>query len=131
MLKPMLKVLYIDDDETNHDIAQRILNRAPFEMSIAHADNAAEGMAKARELIPDLILMDFHMPGMSGADAVRELREDDTLSHTRFIAVTADIYSREEFEDAGCDHYLTKPVRKNKLLQAIKEVFPDLEEQTK
>ena len=124
----MLKVLYIDDDETNHDIAQRILDRAPFEMDITHADNATEGMAKAREWIPDLILMDFHMPGMSGADAVRELRDEASLSHTRFIAVTADIYSRDEFEDAGCDHYLTKPVRKNMLLQAIREVFPHLEE---
>ena len=122
----MLKVLYIDDDETNHDIAHRILNRAPFAMSISHAGDAATGISAARDLLPDLILMDFHMPGMSGADAVRELRDLDVLSHTKFIAVTADIYSREEFEAAGCDHYLTKPVRKNKLLQAIYEVFPEL-----
>ena len=61
----MLRVLYIDDDETNRDIVKRILARAPYEVEVSEADDGHVGVAMAGEKHPELILMDFHMPGLA------------------------------------------------------------------
>jgi CheY-like chemotaxis protein len=122
----MLQVLYIDDDETNRDIVKRILARAPYDVTMSEAEDGHVGVAMAGEKHPELILMDFHMPGLAGPDAIKQIRANETLKGVKIIALTADIYSRGDFEDAGCDTYLTKPIRKNALLHAIGELFPNL-----
>lgn len=122
----MLRVLYIDDDETNRDIVKRILSRAPYPVELSEAIDGNAGVAMAIEKKPELILMDFHMPGLAGPDATRQIRANEALAGIKIIALTADIYSRANFEAAGCDSYLTKPIRKNALLHAIGELFPNL-----
>ena len=122
----MLRVLYIDDDETNRDIVKRILARAPYEVELSEANDGHAGVAMAVDKHPQLILMDFHMPGLAGPDATKQIRANETLSDVKIVALTADIYSRGDFEDAGCDSYLTKPIRKNALLHAIGDLFPNL-----
>jgi len=122
----MLQVLYIDDDEINRDIVKRILARAPYEVNLSEAVDGHDGVEMAQELKPDLILMDFHMPGLPGPEATRQIRADETIASIPIIALTADIYARSSFEEAGCNGYLTKPIRKRALLHAIEEIFPDL-----
>jgi CheY-like chemotaxis protein len=65
---PKLSVLYIDDDETNRDIVKRILARAPYEVELSEATDGIAGVAMAAEKHPQLILMDFHMPGIAGPE---------------------------------------------------------------
>jgi CheY-like chemotaxis protein len=122
----MLRVLYIDDDEINRDIVKRILGRAPYEVELSEATDGNSGVVMAAEKSPDLILMDMHMPGIAGPEATKRIRANDALSGVKIIALTADIYARSDFEDAGCNSYLTKPIRKNALLHAIGELFPEL-----
>lgn len=122
----MLRVLYIDDDEINRDIVKRILSRAPYPVELSEATDGNDGVAMASEKHPDLVLMDFHMPGIAGPEATRQIRANEKLADVKIIALTADIYSRSNFEQAGCNSYLTKPIRKNALLHAIAELFPDL-----
>jgi CheY-like chemotaxis protein len=122
----MLRVLYVDDDEINRDIVKRILGRAPYEVELSEANDGHAGVAMAAEKHPDLILMDFHMPGIAGPEATKQIRANEKLAGVKIVALTADIYSRGDFEDAGCDSYLTKPIRKNALLHAIAELFPNL-----
>ncbi|MGB7341198.1 MAG: response regulator [Phototrophicaceae bacterium] len=122
----MLRVLYIDDDETNRDIVKRILERAPYDVDLEEAVDGQSGVEQAQASHPDLILMDFHMPGLPGPEATRQIRADANIANIPIIALTADIYSRASFEDAGCNGYLTKPIRKRALLQAIEAIFPDL-----
>lgn len=122
----MLRVLYIDDDEINRDIVRRILDRAAYDVKLDEAINGQAGVDMAIMTQPDLILMDFHMASLSGVEATRAIRADETIGQTRIIALTADIYSRASFEDAGCNGYLTKPIRKKALLSAIEELFPEL-----
>jgi len=62
----MINILYIDDDETNRNIVDRILRRAPFEVTLTLAEDGQAGIDHAKAEKPDLILMDFHMPGMNG-----------------------------------------------------------------
>lgn len=122
----MLEVLYIDDDEINRDIVKRILARAPYEVNLSEAVDGHHGVEMAQELKPDLILMDFHMPGLPGPEATKQIRADETIANIPIIALTADIYARNRFEEAGCNGYLTKPIRKRSLLHAINEIFPEL-----
>lgn len=122
----MLRVLYIDDDDVNRELVQRIMARAPYEVEVIEANDGQKGVVVAEEQKPDLILMDFHMPGMPGPEATRHIRALEVLKDVKIIALTADIYSRSDFEEAGCDGYLTKPIRKRTLLHAIEKLFPDL-----
>jgi CheY-like chemotaxis protein len=122
----MLRVLYIDDDEVNRELVQRIMARAPYENEVMEAIDGQQGVVTAEEQKPDLILMDFHMPGMPGPEATRHIRALVALKDVKIIALTADIYSRNDFEEAGCDGYLTKPIRKLALLHAIEKLFPEL-----
>lgn len=122
----MLEVLYIDDDEINRDIVKRILARAPYEVNLSEAIDGQSGVEKAHELKPDLVLMDFHMPGMPGPEATKQIRADESIADVPIIALTADIYARSSFEEAGCNGYLTKPIRKLALLHAIEKIFPKL-----
>jgi len=122
----MLRVLYIDDDETNRDLVRRIFARAPYEVEVTEAVDGQQGVEIAHESKPDLILMDFHMPGLPGPEATRQIRADETIANTPILALTADIYARGSFEEAGCDEYLTKPIRKRSLLHAVEKLFPEL-----
>lgn len=122
----MLRVLYVDDDEINRDLVKRIFQRAPYPVEVEEAVDGIAGVKQAQSSHPDLILMDFHMPGLSGPEATRQIRADASLAETPIIALTADIYSRGRFIDAGCNAYLTKPIRKRALLRAVEALFPDL-----
>lgn len=122
----MLRILYIDDDEVNRELVQRIMARAPYEAEVLEATDGEKGVVAAEEHKPDLILMDFHMPGLPGPEATRHIRALEALKDVKIIALTADIYSRSDFEEAGCDGYLTKPIRKRSLIHAIGKLFPEL-----
>ncbi|MEL6407241.1 MAG: response regulator [Chloroflexota bacterium] len=122
----MLTVLYIDDDDVNRDLVKRILARAPFEAEMREADNGVLGVEMAIENPPDLILMDFHMPGITGTEATKQLCDHEATANVPIIALTADIYARERFQDVGCAEFLTKPIRKRALLHTIQKVFPEL-----
>ena len=122
----MLTVLYIDDDDINRDLVKRILARAPFDVETLEAHDGHIGVEMAIANPPDLILMDFHMPQLPGTEAAKQLQVHEATSHIPIIALTADIYARERFQDAGCVAFLTKPIRKRALLHAIEKVFPEL-----
>jgi CheY-like chemotaxis protein len=83
--------------------------------------NGAEAIERAREVRPDLILMDIQMPGMDGLEATRRLRADAGLCSTPIIALTALAMpgDRERCLAAGVDAYLTKPVSLKLLAQFI------------
>ena len=74
----MLRVLYIDDDGTNRDLVRRIFARAPYDVEMTEAVDGQQGVEMAHESKPDLILMDFHMPGLPGPEATRQIRADET-----------------------------------------------------
>ena len=70
---------------------------------------------------PDLVLMDIHLPGMSGLDALREIRADASISATRVVAVTASVMGndRAKVRSAGFDEIETKPISLRGFLQTI------------
>ena len=111
----MPKILLVEDNEMNRDMLSRRLERRGYQVVIA--TDGQEGVARAVEEKPDLILMDMSLPVKDGWTATREIKADARLAATPVIALTAHAMSgdRERAMEAGCDDYDTKPVEFDRL----------------
>jgi len=122
-LQAPMRVLLVEDSEDNRFLLLAHLSKTPHHVSVA--ENGAEAVAafeQAEEPF-DLILMDMQMPVMDGYDATKRIREIESErgGHTPIVALTA--YAlKEEIKkslEAGCDDHLTKPIKKQVLLQTV------------
>jgi two-component system cell cycle response regulator DivK len=115
------KILIVEDNENNLDLIRDILTFNGYEISVA--SNGHDGVALAREQMPDLILMDIQMPGMDGLTAGKILKEDPATNRLRIIALTSFAMrgDQERFIAAGFDGYLSKPINTRELSGLIKQ----------
>jgi len=113
-----LRVLVAEDDELNRRFISRLLTSRGFEVSFA--ENGIEAIQLAFQH-PDLILMDMHMPVMSGYEATLTLKRESDLASIPVIALTASAMKedRERALEAGCDGFVAKPVQ-------LAELFPEM-----
>jgi len=123
MIKKMAKILVVDDEQDILELIRHSLNKEGFEVHIAV--NGQQAIDKAKQILPDLILMDVMMPVMDGMEACRQLKEDPTTNHISIIFLTA---RSEEFAElagfeAGADDYVSKPIRSRVLLSRIKAIL--------
>jgi CheY-like chemotaxis protein len=119
----MPKILLVEDNELNRDMLARRLQRKGYTLVIA--PDGAQGLAKARSELPDLILMDMSLPVLDGWAATRALRADPELAGIPVIALTAHAMAGdyERCMAAGCDDYDTKPVELVRLLSKIERLL--------
>jgi len=112
-------VLNVEDTLENRFLVRRILESEDY--SVVDAENALEGIKKAVEINPDLILMDINLPDLDGFTAVTRIRSYDQLRTVPIIALTARTVSndRERAKAIGCDGYLNKPIDFEELLSAV------------
>jgi len=112
-------VLVVEDDDAIRNNITRLLKLEGYE--IAAAINGALGLARARELRPDVIISDIGMPEMDGFQMLEALRADPALSSTPLMLLTAldDRASMRRGMTAGADDYLAKPFTRVELLEAI------------
>lgn len=116
-----LVVLHVDDDPMNLRVVEEILTA--FHHRSVKAHSGAEALRHVAEQAFDVILMDIHMPGMTGIEAVARLRDLPGPEHdTPVIALTADVTSRspEDYKALGFNGYVSKPILVSGLLAAIK-----------
>ncbi len=115
-----LRVLVIEDERDLVDVLTYNLEREGYDTIVAH--DGLEGLRKAQTLLPDLILLDIMLPGMSGTDVCRELRAGERTRDIPIIIISA----RSEETDQvvgfslGADDYVTKPFSARVLMQRIK-----------
>ena len=104
------RILVVEDNLLNLELVADLLEAAGFIVCRAHT--AEEGLRAARELSPDLILMDLSLPGLDGLAATRTLRADPATCHLTIIALTAHAMKGDEALalGAGCNGYMTKPI---------------------
>ena len=119
------KVLIVDDSPTMRGLLRFAVQRLPG----ATVVEAKDGIDAARILGQEtfnVILLDVNMPGMNGLQLLERIRKDDRLTKTRVIMITTEgsDTSQEEAKDLGADGYLTKPVRAQQLIEAIKSLLP-------
>jgi two-component system, cell cycle response regulator DivK len=109
------KILIVEDNENNRSLFRDILKFHGYQVTVA--SDGAEGVALARELMPDLILMDIQMPGMDGMSAGCILKGDPATRALKIIALTSFAMQGDEqkFLAAGFDGYLSKPISTREL----------------
>ncbi len=113
-------ILLVDDSETTLMLEEMILKKDRYEVVMAR--DGKEGIAKALEVKPDLILMDVVMPKMNGFDAVKWLRQQEETRSVPIVMVTTKVEaeSMEAGYVSGCSDYVTKPIDSLELLTKIK-----------
>lgn len=112
-------ILQVEDTPENRQLVRRILESQNYR--VVDAVTALEGIRKAAEINPDLILMDINLPDLDGFTAVTRIRSFPHLRHVPIIALTARSVSddRERARAIGCDHYLNKPIDIDELLETV------------
>lgn len=117
------KILIIEDTEDNRQILRDLLGMAGY--TLVEAGDGAEGVAKAAEHRPDLILMDIQMPVMDGYEATRRIKADPALKSIPVVAVTSYALAGDEAKTraAGCDAYIAKPYSPRQMLAKVREIL--------
>lgn len=113
------KTLIIDDNNENLKVAARILKNDDLQIIVSN--NAKKGIQIAKEIKPDLILLDIQMPEMDGYEVCRTLKEDESVMDIPVIFMTASTDERsikEAYRSGGVD-YIVKPVRKYELISRV------------
>ena len=115
----MSQILIVDDSPTEAHVLKGMLEKNGFEVETA--ENGTEGIERARELKPDLILMDVVMPGLNGFQATRQLTKDSETKHIPVIIVTTKDQETDRVWGMrqGARDFLTKPVAEKTLMDKI------------
>lgn len=122
MEKPM--ILIVEDDEKSRRLMRDVLEHQGYD--VMETDQSEIGIELMRKLQPALVLMDIHLPGLSGLDAIREIRGDSSISATPVVAVTASVMgnARDKIREAGFDGFEPKPLNLKEFLGTIRRLVP-------
>ena len=110
----------VDRDTHNLMLVENVLARRP-DIRLLSARDGSCGVALARSALPDVILMDLNLPGISGIDALKLLTDDPLTAHIPVIALSANAMPRdiERGLHAGFFRYLTKPIKVPEFLETL------------
>jgi PAS domain S-box-containing protein len=115
-----MRVLVVDDNEDAAEMLAHVLSRAGHEVRTAHDGDA--GLERARELVPQVAVLDIGLPRRNGYELAMAMRGDPTLRDTRLIALTGygTREDRRRAEEAGFDHHLVKPADPKRLRELMR-----------
>ncbi len=120
-----LTILLIDDDVDFVEATCAVLESVPYRVLVAH--NGDQGLAKAREAHPDLVILDMIMPVKDGFQVLKELQADPALAHVPVMMLTAMSNGAMTPADTGLvaaiKDYIDKPIRPSELLQRIEKLL--------
>ncbi len=117
------KILLVDDEPDIIALIKYNLEKEGYEVETA--SNGREGLEKAKEFLPDVILLDVMMPEMDGMETCVQLREDSKFDNTviAFLTARSEDYSQIAGFDSGGDDYITKPIKPRVLSSRIKALL--------
>jgi len=123
-------VLLVEDNKTNQLIAKSILQQVGIESILAGDGKTAVELYRQHKENIDLIFMDLHMPIMNGYEAAKEIRK--MSDRVPIVAMTADVILgvKEKCEASGMYHYISKPFNPDRLIQTVKEIIQENEEES-
>jgi len=116
-------ILIVEDNEKNRRLVRDVLQVKGYRT--IESETAEEGIRLAQESRPALILMDIHLPGMNGIEALGQLRADPETRGIPVIAVTASVmtHDRQKVLAAGFDGYQAKPISVKAFLEAVRRTL--------
>jgi len=117
------KILIVEDNPLHTKLIEMTLRTKNY--TLLKATDGEKALDIARKERPDLIIMDLNLPGMTGFEVTKKLRENPAFSHTPIIAITAYAMKRdrEMVIESGCDAYLSKPIDTRELPGVIAELL--------
>jgi len=120
MKKSDITILCVDDEPDILEILKYNLSSEGY--NVLTANDGLSAISKAKEIIPNLIIMDIMMPNMDGIEACEKLRADQKFNDTIIMFLTArgEDYSHVAAYEAGADDYVTKPVKPKVLVSKVK-----------
>jgi len=127
------RILVVEDDEAIREMVAFALGRAEFQ--VVEAEDVAEARVKVAEAPPDLVILDWMLPDMSGLEYARILKRDDATRHLPIIMLTARAEEEDKIRgfESGADDYLTKPFSSREMIARIQAVLrrasPESEEE--
>jgi two-component system cell cycle response regulator DivK len=118
----MSVVLIVEDNEKNMKLARDVLQVKGY--TTLEAVTGEDGVRLAKEKLPDLVLMDIQLPGISGIDALKALRSDAQTENIPVAALTASVTptDRSQISAAGFDAFLSKPIDLKEFLEIVKRL---------
>jgi CheY-like chemotaxis protein len=122
-------LLYVEDNPANLKLVEHLIARRP-DMRLLSAGDATFGIEIARTSLPEVILMDINLPGISGFEALKILHDDPATSQIPVIALSASAMPRdvERGLKAGFFRYLTKPIKVPEFIDTLTEALEVAEE---
>jgi PAS domain S-box-containing protein len=117
---PRRTVLYVEDNPANLELVAQLIERRG-DLHMMSAEDGTLGIEYARACLPDVILMDINLPGISGIEAMQVLRADPSTAHIPIIALSANAIPRdiERGLEAGFFNYITKPIKVSEFMDAL------------
>ena len=122
MVNTPKKIVIADDNENIREALTYLLEDEGYELWLAK--DGAEALAKSREIVPDVLLLDIMMPGMNGYDVCSSLKNDPLLKKIYVIMLTAkgQAAEQEHGKEVGADEYVVKPFSPMEILTKIKKI---------
>ena len=113
-------VMYVEDNPANMELVEQILAGRP-NIQLLRASNGIQGIEMARTHLPSVILMDINLPGLSGVEVLKILRQDPLTKHIPVLAISANAMSEQIVKglSAGFFQYLTKPFKVEEFLKVL------------
>jgi CheY-like chemotaxis protein/nitrogen-specific signal transduction histidine kinase len=117
---PLRTLLYVEDNPANLELVEQLIARRP-DLRLLSAADGNLGIEFARAYLPEVILMDINLPGISGIEVMKLLRADPSTARIPIIALSANAVPRDIQKglDAGFFNYLTKPIKVNQFMDAL------------
>lgn len=119
--KPKKTVLLIEDDTAILNMLGDLLECEIKDTDIIRAENWIQAKEKINHTLPDVILLDIELPGKSGIDICRIIKENPLTDHTRIIVLTGHEHYRQQAMEAGADEFLLKPVSEIQIALTIQK----------
>jgi len=123
--RPGTRIVLAEDDPVSQKLMNLLLGKLGLEVHIAPDGRRAVELVK--EVKPDLVLMDMHMPEMDGLEAIRVLRDDPAAPHPPMVILSANVFSDQQSGDLarqGVAEFLTKPVNRVQLQAVLARLLP-------
>jgi CheY-like chemotaxis protein len=119
----MKKILVADDTDNGRELVRTVLESTGYQ--VFEAKDGIEAVVTARQVLPDLIILDLHMPKLDGFGVVEELHRDGALPATPIMALTASAMmgDKERAMAVGFTAYITKPIRLAELRAEVERLL--------